>query len=250
MNLAEGGVGDAARGGAVLAGGRDGRNDRDMAVAGEMCRDLGEAADVLAAIGGREAEIAVEAGAQRVAVEQDRRAAIGEETPLQRPRQRRLAGGRQAGEPDNGTVVAIARGTLVRSQRRFHRHDVDRHCALAGIDRQHQAAAGDASGHFDHEAAGARVLGVGIGGNRIRKRNVDLADMGSIIVWALVRYRFPGRRIFDAIVDVPFALPTAVAGVALTALFAEKGWLGAPLAALGIKVAFTPVGIFVAMQPI
>ncbi len=71
--------------------------------------------------------------------------------------------------------------------------------------------------------------------------------MGSIIVWALVRYRFPGRRIFDAIVDVPFALPTAVAGVALTALFAEKGWLGAPLAALGIKVAFTPLGIFVAM---
>ncbi|MBB2737731.1 sulfate ABC transporter permease subunit CysT [Bradyrhizobium japonicum] len=71
--------------------------------------------------------------------------------------------------------------------------------------------------------------------------------MGSIIVWALVRYRFPGRRLFDAIVDVPFALPTAVAGVALTALFAEKGWLGAPLAALGIKVAFTPIGIFVAM---
>jgi sulfate/thiosulfate transport system permease protein len=71
--------------------------------------------------------------------------------------------------------------------------------------------------------------------------------MGTIIVWALVRYRFPGRRLFDAIVDVPFALPTAVAGVALTSLFAEKGWLGAPLAALGIKVAFTPVGIFVAM---
>ncbi|MCS3981049.1 sulfate ABC transporter permease subunit CysT [Bradyrhizobium japonicum] len=71
--------------------------------------------------------------------------------------------------------------------------------------------------------------------------------MGSIIVWALVRYRFPGRRLFDAVVDVPFALPTAVAGVALTALFAEKGWLGAPLAALGIKVAFTPIGIFVAM---
>jgi sulfate/thiosulfate transport system permease protein len=71
--------------------------------------------------------------------------------------------------------------------------------------------------------------------------------MGTIIVWVLVRYRFPGRRLFDAIVDVPFALPTAVAGVALTSLFAEKGWLGAPLAALGIKVAFTPVGIFVAM---
>lgn len=71
--------------------------------------------------------------------------------------------------------------------------------------------------------------------------------MGMIIVWALVRYRFPGRRIFDAIVDIPFALPTAVAGVALTALFAQKGWLGAPLAELGIKVAFTPLGIFVAM---
>ncbi|MGY4305840.1 sulfate transport system permease protein [Bradyrhizobium sp. USDA 4369] len=71
--------------------------------------------------------------------------------------------------------------------------------------------------------------------------------MGMIVVWALVRYRFPGRRLFDAIVDVPFALPTAVAGVALTALFAQKGWLGAPLAAMGIKVAFTPLGIFIAM---
>jgi sulfate/thiosulfate transport system permease protein len=71
--------------------------------------------------------------------------------------------------------------------------------------------------------------------------------MGTIVVWALVRYRFPGRRLLDAIVDIPFALPTAVAGVALTSLFAEKGWLGAPLAAAGIKVAFTPLGIFVAM---
>src|SRR6201996_3444167 len=71
--------------------------------------------------------------------------------------------------------------------------------------------------------------------------------MGTIIVWALVRYRFPGRRLFDAIVDVPFALQTAVAGVALSALFAQKGWLGAPLAQLGIKVAFTPLGIFIAM---
>ncbi|WP_022720684.1 sulfate ABC transporter permease subunit CysT [Rhodopseudomonas sp. B29] len=70
---------------------------------------------------------------------------------------------------------------------------------------------------------------------------------GLVIVWALVRYRFPGRRIFDAVVDIPFALPTAVAGIALTTLFAQKGWLGAPLAALGIKVAFTPLGIFIAM---
>jgi hypothetical protein len=75
---------------------------------------------------------------------------------------------------------------------------------------------------------------------------VNLA-IGMIVVWALVRYRFPGRRLFDAIVDIPFALPTAVAGVALTQLFAQKGWLGAPLAELGIKVAFTPAGIFVAM---
>jgi sulfate transport system permease protein len=75
---------------------------------------------------------------------------------------------------------------------------------------------------------------------------VNLA-IGMVVVWALVRYRFPGRRLFDAIVDVPFALPTAVAGVALTQLFAQKGWLGAPLAELGIKVAFTPLGIFVAM---
>jgi sulfate transport system permease protein len=71
--------------------------------------------------------------------------------------------------------------------------------------------------------------------------------MGTIIVWALVRYRFPGRRLFDAIVDIPFALPTAVAGIALSALFSEKGFLGAPLAVLGVKVAFTPIGIFIAM---
>lgn len=71
--------------------------------------------------------------------------------------------------------------------------------------------------------------------------------MGLIVVWALVRYRFPGRRLFDAIVDIPFALPTAVAGISLTALFAPTGWLGAPLAGMGIKVVFTPLGIFVAM---
>lgn len=71
--------------------------------------------------------------------------------------------------------------------------------------------------------------------------------MGSVIVWALVRYRFPGRRILDAIVDIPFALPTAVAGIALTTLFSQNGWLGVPLAELGVKVSFTPLGIFVAM---
>src|SRR6202162_3298065 len=70
---------------------------------------------------------------------------------------------------------------------------------------------------------------------------------GTIVVWALVRYRFPGRRLLDAIVDIPFALPTAVAGIALTSLYAEGGWIGALLAPLGITVAFTPLCIFVAL---
>jgi sulfate transport system permease protein len=71
--------------------------------------------------------------------------------------------------------------------------------------------------------------------------------LGSVVVWALTRYEFPGRRVFDAIVDIPFALPTAVAGIALTALYAENGWLGGLLAQLGIKAAYTPLGIYVAL---
>ncbi len=63
----------------------------------------------------------------------------------------------------------------------------------------------------------------------------------------LVRYDFPGKRLIDALIDLPFALPTAVAGIALTALYAPNGWLGAPLAALGLKVAFTPLGVLVAL---
>jgi len=70
---------------------------------------------------------------------------------------------------------------------------------------------------------------------------------GTLVVWALVRYRFPGRRLLDAIVDIPFALPTAVAGIALTNLYAESGWFGALLAKAGVAVAFTPLGIFVAL---
>jgi sulfate/thiosulfate transport system permease protein len=70
---------------------------------------------------------------------------------------------------------------------------------------------------------------------------------GLIVAWVLVRYRFPGRRIVDALVDIPFALPTAIAGIALTTLWAENGWLGAFLAPFGIKVAFTPAGIVVAL---
>ena len=71
--------------------------------------------------------------------------------------------------------------------------------------------------------------------------------VGMVIAWVLVRYDFPGRRVLDALVDLPFALPTAVAGIALTALYADNGWVGAPLAKLGIDVAFTPLGIFVAL---
>ena len=70
---------------------------------------------------------------------------------------------------------------------------------------------------------------------------------GAVIAWTLTRYRFPGRRFFDAIVDLPFALPTAVAGIALAALYAPNGRFGAPLATLGIKVAFTRLGILVAL---
>jgi len=71
--------------------------------------------------------------------------------------------------------------------------------------------------------------------------------LGLLIAWVIVRYSFPGRRLLDAAVDLPFALPTAVAGLALTALYAPNGWLGAPLAALGIKVAYTPLGVGLAM---
>jgi sulfate transport system permease protein len=70
---------------------------------------------------------------------------------------------------------------------------------------------------------------------------------GTLTAWVLVRYPFPGKSLVDALIDLPFALPTAVAGIALTALYAPNGWLGAPLAALGIKVAFTPLGIFIAL---
>ncbi len=70
---------------------------------------------------------------------------------------------------------------------------------------------------------------------------------GTLIAWVLVRYRFPGRRVFDAIVDLPFALPTAVAGIALTAIYAPNGTLGALVAPLGWRIAYTPVGIVIAM---
>ena len=70
---------------------------------------------------------------------------------------------------------------------------------------------------------------------------------GLSLAWVITRYRFPGRRIIDAMVDLPFALPTAVAGIALTALFANNGWFGSVLEGYGIKVAYTPLGIMIAM---
>ncbi|MEF7617053.1 sulfate ABC transporter permease subunit CysT [Aquincola sp. MAHUQ-54] len=70
---------------------------------------------------------------------------------------------------------------------------------------------------------------------------------GLVIAWVLVRYEFPGKRVVDALVDLPFALPTAVAGIALTALYATNGWIGQYLAPFGIKVSFTPLGVFVAL---
>jgi sulfate transport system permease protein len=70
---------------------------------------------------------------------------------------------------------------------------------------------------------------------------------GFLLAWSLVRYSFPGKRLVDALVDLPFALPTAVAGISLTALYARNGWLGQHLEPLGVKVAFTPLGVLVAL---
>ena len=83
---------------------------------------------------------------------------------------------------------------------------------------------------------GASLVGAGLNG-----------IFGLVVAWVLVRYRFPGRRLVDSLVDLPFALPTAVAGIALTAIYAPNGWLGKPLGALGVKVAFEPLGVVVAL---
>lgn len=73
------------------------------------------------------------------------------------------------------------------------------------------------------------------------------AVFGLLIAWVLVRYPFPGKKFIDALVDLPFALPTAVAGIALTAVYSGNGWIGSWLEPLGIKVAFTPIGVVVAL---
>jgi sulfate transport system permease protein len=73
------------------------------------------------------------------------------------------------------------------------------------------------------------------------------AVFGFVVAWVLVRYRFPGQRFVDALVDLPFALPTAVAGITLTTLFARNGWIGRMLEPLGVQVAYTPLGVAVAL---
>jgi sulfate/thiosulfate transport system permease protein len=73
------------------------------------------------------------------------------------------------------------------------------------------------------------------------------AIFGLLVAWVLVRYRFPGKRLIDGLVDLPFALPTAVAGITLTTLYANNGWIGSYFAALGIQVAYTPLGIILAL---
>ncbi len=73
------------------------------------------------------------------------------------------------------------------------------------------------------------------------------AFFGLLIAWVFVRYCFPGKRIFDAFIDLPFALPTAVAGIALTSLYGPNGWIGSLLSPLGIQVAYSPLGVIVAM---
>lgn len=93
-----------------------------------------------------------------------------------------------------------------------------------------------------------RVLasfGLSIGGSMVAAL-INLA-FGFVVAWVLVRYSFPGRRIVDALVDLPFAMPTAVSGIALTALYAKSGWLGGPLSDLGIKAAFSRVGVVIAL---
>jgi sulfate transport system permease protein len=73
------------------------------------------------------------------------------------------------------------------------------------------------------------------------------AFFGFLVAWVLARYSFPGKKLVDALVDLPFALPTAVAGIALTSLYSENGWVGRLLAPWGIRVAFTPLGVLVAL---
>jgi len=103
-------------------------------------------------------------------------------------------------------------------------------------------------GHFWETVTGARALAsyrLSIGASLVAAAINSV--LGLFTAWVLVRYEFPGKRIVDALVDLPFALPTAVAGITLTAMFAGNGWVGSLLEPLGIKVAFTWLGVVVAL---
>ncbi len=103
-------------------------------------------------------------------------------------------------------------------------------------------------GHFWETVTGARALAsyrLSIGASLVAAAINSV--LGLLTAWVLVRYEFPGKRIVDALVDLPFALPTAVAGITLTAMFAGNGWVGSWLEPLGIKVAFTWLGVVVAL---
>jgi len=103
-------------------------------------------------------------------------------------------------------------------------------------------------GDFWHEVTSPRVLAsyrMSFGASLAAA--VVNCGFGLLLAWVLVRYRFPGRRIIDALVDLPFALPTAVAGIALTQLYAPTGWVGQWLTPFGIKAAYSPLGVFIAL---
>ncbi len=102
--------------------------------------------------------------------------------------------------------------------------------------------------HFWHTVVSARVLAsLRLSFGTALASALVNAVFGLLVAWVLVRYDFPGKKIVDALVDLPFALPTAVAGIALTTLYAPHGWMGRLLAGLGIKAAFTPLGITLAL---
>ncbi len=102
-------------------------------------------------------------------------------------------------------------------------------------------------------APGMTVVDVGTGDGLIAFEAIQRIGaslnvvFGGIVAWVLVRYQFPGKKVIDALVDLPFALPTAVAGIALTSLYSSNGWFGRYLEPMGIKVAFTPLGVIIAL---
>jgi sulfate transport system permease protein len=110
-----------------------------------------------------------------------------------------------------------------------------------------KAAALTWAGFFDAVASPRALAALRLSFGAALGASAASAFAGLLVAWVLVRYRFPGRALADALIDLPFALPTAVAGLTLTALYAENGWLGAPLASLGVKIAYTPLGVGLAL---